>query len=99
VPALPVAVHDRGWREAKSRCLRFDLGNRRGITDCAQGIGDPVWHEIRPVTLGFEIADEGANGRIAVTGHGTSWRCAPNSRLRNALPEVLYSGVGGSSRP
>jgi hypothetical protein len=31
--------------------------------------------------------------------HGTSWRCAPNSRLRNALPEVLYSGVGGSSRP
>ena len=24
---------------------------------------------------------------------GTSWSCAPNSRLRNALPDILYSGA------
>jgi hypothetical protein len=61
------AVHDSGWCETQQRCLRFDLGNRGGISDCAQGIRDPVWHKVRPVTLRLEIADEGANGCIAAT--------------------------------
>src|SRR4029453_17642532 len=54
--------------ETRVRCLRLDLGNRRGISDGAERIRDPVWHEIRPVPLRFEIADERANGCIAVTG-------------------------------
>ena len=64
----PGAVHDSGWCEAQLRCLRFDLGNRGGIGDRAQGIRDAVRHKIRLVTLRFEIADERTNGGIAVTG-------------------------------
>jgi hypothetical protein len=62
------AVHDGGWCKTQSRGLWFDLGNRRGIGDGAQRIRDSVGHKVRLVTLRLEIADERANGGIAVTG-------------------------------
>jgi len=65
VPALPVQCTI--WCEAQQRCLRFDLGNCRGISDRAESVGDPVGHKVRPATLRFEIADKRANGGITVT--------------------------------
>jgi hypothetical protein len=50
------------------RGLRFDLGDRRGIADRAERVRDAIWHEVGLVAFRFEVADERANGGVAVTG-------------------------------
>jgi hypothetical protein len=62
------AVHDGSRSEAQVRSLRFDLRNRRGIGDGAQGVRNSVRHEVWPVTLRFEVGYERVNGCIAVPG-------------------------------
>jgi hypothetical protein len=51
------------------------------------------------VTLRFEIGNERVDGGIAIAGPWHVMEVGADSRLRSALPELLYSGVGGSSRP
>src|SRR6185295_5027742 len=67
--------------------LDVDLGNRRGIGDRTQRIGDAIRDEIRFAAASFEIVDEGADRSVAIS--------RPRDVMQVRAKEAIEKGVAG----